>query len=712
MSPTLRLFRRAWAAIACATLAVVAPVVAEDEVTTDEEVVVSGERPAASVTPAPATELQGEELRMKVEGTLGATLDDELGVHNATFGPGVGMPVIRGLTGARVKVIQDGLGTHDGASVSPDHAVTVDTAMAERITVRRGPGTLRYGSGAMGGVVEIDEGRIAKQPLRRMLSGQIESRAGVDPDRHVQSFKLKSGLGPFSAQLGGSIRESALVPIPGVSLNEAAVREQFGDTVQFENTRGVLLNSDAESRSGQGGFSLSGEHGYVGAAWSYLDNEYGIPPGGLPPHSDVPGVPPQPQRIRIDMFQRRYEVESALYLPWGLIDQVTIEGGLVQYQHDETEREFVSTTFVNEAREARAEIAHSPTDNAPGEIGVHWVDRDFSATGIETFVPASTIQTLGVYFNQALDFDPLRIEVAARRERVLTRPDELTRTIGGFFTVDLPAKLEYKARSLAAAVELALTPTLTARVDWSRAARAPDVQELLSLGPHLSTRSFDIGNVELEVEQARTLDVGLLWDARYARLRLNAFKRKIDDFIYQENLGFLYDIEEQLFRLECARIDQCVPAFGYLQRDARFAGFEAEIAVPWELPFGLFELSLFGDSVRGYFDEDGTGDVPRLPPRTVGVAARLEGERWMLGSRYTSASAQRRAGRRESPTAGYAALGADFSYRLPLGDDRDATLFVRGRNLLNEEIRNSTSFLRDFMPEGGRNVELGLRLTF
>ena len=699
-----------WSWLGCGGLASAQEAGAEEPV--DEEVVVSGERPAAAATPAPVTELRGDKLRMKVEATLGATIDDELGVHNATFGPGVGVPVIRGLTGARIKVIQDGLGTHDAASVSPDHAVAVDTSMADSIRILRGPGTIRYGSGAMGGVVEVEDGRIAREPVDTLLAGTVESRVGFEPDRHAQAFKLKSGYGPFSAQLGGSIRESGLVPIPGASLNEAAVRRQFGDSVQFENTRGELPNSDAEARSGQGGVSLAGARGYVGAAWSYLDNEYGIPPGGLPPHSDVPGAAPQPQRIRIDMFQRRYAVESALYLPWQLIDKVSLEGGLVQYQHDETERQFVSTTFTNEAREARAELAHSVTDRAPGEFGVHWVDRDFGAEGIETFVPASSIQTLGVYFNQRMTFDPLTLEVAARRERVLTRPDETTRNIGGFFTVELPAKLEYKARSVAAAAQLEVAPTLSLRLDWSRATRAPDVQELLSLGPHLSTRSFDVGNIELAVEQSRTVDIGVLWDASRAQLRLNAFERRIDDFIYQENLGFLFDIEEQLFRLECVRVDQCVPAFGYLQQDARFAGFEAELTVPWELGFALFELTLFADTVRGYFDAQGAGDVPRLPPRTAGVAGSLDGERWSLGTRYTSASAQRRAGKRESATGGYASLAADFSYRQPLGGGREAVLFVRGRNLMNDEIRNSTSFLRDFMPEGGRNAELGVRLTF
>lgn len=680
----------------------------------DEEVVVEGARTEDRELASPAAEsaVNGRKLLLQREGTLGATLEEERGVHNASFGPGVGVPVIRGLTGQRIRVVQDGLGTHDGASTSPDHALTIDTSLAEEIRVLRGPGTVRYGSGATGGAVEVDEARIARTPSEVPPSGSIETRAGVGPDRHLQAFRLRSGAGPLSAQIGGSLRESGPVPIPGEALNEEAVREQFGESVEFENARGELPNSDAESRSGFGSVSLAGALGYVGASYGYYDNEYGIPPGGLPPHSDTPGLPPQPQRIRIDMMQRRHAVEAALTPGGSFIERVSFEGGLVNYRHDETERQFVSTTFVNDAIEARSELVHRLDDRIPGKLGVHWIERDFSATGFETYVPASNIQTFGVYGSQELRLGPVALEAALRDERVLTRPEEDTRTIGGFLTVELPDKLDYAAKTYAAAAELTLTPWLSLRVDWSRAARAPDVQELLSLGPHLSTRSFDVGNIELQVERARTLDFGLLADVGPARLRLNAFERRIDDFIYQENLGFLYDVEERVFKLECVRIDRCVPAFGYLQQDAAFAGFESELTVLHELGPLLLEFSLFADYVRGYFTAEGAGDVPRLPPRTAGAALTVEGDRWQVGARYTNAAAQLRPGRRESMTEGYDQLGADFTYRARPIEAVEAEFFIRARNLLDAEIRNSASFLRDFMPEGGRSLEAGLRLSF
>jgi iron complex outermembrane receptor protein len=172
------------------------------------------------------------------------------------------------------------------------------------------------------------------------------------------------------------------------------------------------------------------------------------------------------------MMQRRHAVEAALTPASGYVERLGFEAGLVNYRHDETERQFVSTTFINDAVEVRSELAHRLHGQVPGKLGVHWIERDFSALGSETFVPASNIQTFGAYGSQELEVGPLVLEAAFRDERVLTRPEDDTRTIGGFLTVDLPDKLDYEARTYAAAAELNLTSWLSLRVDWSRAGRA------------------------------------------------------------------------------------------------------------------------------------------------------------------------------------------------------------------------------------------------
>ncbi len=676
-----------------------------------EEVVVTARQIEEQPPLRPETTLTGTILQRRVESTLGATLDQELGVHNSSFGPGVGLPVVRGLSGPRVKIMQNGLGNHDASSSSPDHAVAVEPLLAEEIRVIRGPGTLRFGNGAMGGIVEINDGRIPTQVPEHGIVGAAESRYDSNGAKHAEVFKLTAGHGIAAVHLDGFLRESGNIDIPGDALDTKAVRELFGDSASFENARGRLPNSDAEMRGGTAGMSLLVGDVLVGAAVNVYDNSYGIPPGGLPPHSDIPGQAPAVQRIRIDIAQTRYDLKTEWQNPLARIDAIKLRLAHTDYLHDEVDQGRISTTFTNRVLDSRLEVEHRFAPFAPGVVGLQWTDRDFSAVGFETFVPESNIQSQGVYLTQSLELDAVTLDLGLRRDRVLTRPTDSERTIGGIVTVPLPARLRYLAHSSALGAELPVNEQLSFRLSYTRAGRAPEVQELLALGPHLSTRAFDVGNVELAVETANALDVSMNWQSHWLEVRLNLFRNRIRDFIYQENLGFLYNIEEQQFQLECVRVDICVPVFGYLQQDADFLGYEAELAVPYSFAAVDVRFSLFSDYVRAYFTRAGSGDVPRLPPRTAGLAVDLEGGRWTLGMRTSWAEAQQRAGRNETSSASYVAVNADASWSLPSWHGLDGRLFVRGRNLLDAEIRNSTSFLRMFMPEGGRSVEVGVRVA-
>lgn len=678
-----------------------------------EVIVVEGVAEVVTSTRAEVV-LEGADLRRQVGSTLGATLDDELGVHNASFGPGVGLPVVRGLTGARVKMLQNGLGSHDASSVSPDHAVAVEPLLAEEIHVVRGSSIIRQGGGAIGGHVEVKDRRVPETMPDNAITGAVELRHGRNPQSHAEVFKLDLGAGFLAAHVDGFLRESGLVDIPGGALDEARVREEFGPDAQFENAQGVLPNSDAESRGGSVGASLVADDGFLGLAINTLSSNYGIPPGGLPPHSDVPGQRNAIQRIRVDMVQGRRDLKGEVRFDGHLVERLKVQLGLIDYRHHETDNRRISTTFRNDVLEGRGELDWRLFDAAPATVGVQWVQREFGAEGFETFVPQSDIDTLGVFAVQRLEFGRLRLELGLRREISEVRPQARDQRIGGFLVVPLPQGLDYSAHSAAFEAEYDLTPAITLRASYSYAERPPDVQELLSLGPHLSTRSFDVGNTALEVERGHIVDTSLRWQAHGWQLELDAYHRRMGGFIYQENLGLLFDIEEQLLRLACVRVDQCVSVFGYQQRDAVFTGYEAQLRIPLPAPAVLdeFELALFTDGVRGYFSEAGAGDIPRLPPRTYGVAFEAATTHWQGGIRLTRAEAQRRSGLNETDSDAYLALNAELSYRFEYIGTREAYAFLRARNLLDDEIRNSTSILRNFMPEAGRNVELGLGMEF
>ena len=678
----------------------------------DEEILVIGERTPPRESPLATTTLAGEQLRMRVGATLGATLDAELGVHNASFGPGVGIPVVRGLTGTRVRMLHNGIGTHDAAASSPDHAVALEPMLADEIHVVRGAETIRYGSNAIGGTVELRDNRIPQRAAEQPIAGALELRHDRNPVAHAGVFKVDAGAGFLAAHLDGYWRDSNLVDIPGAALNAGAVRNEFGQGVDFEQTVGRLANSDLEARGGAVGASLVGPAGFAGISIATAQNNYGIPPGGLPPHSDIPGQLPAVQRIRIDIEQGRQDFRLGLETPIEGIDRISAQVAQIDYRHHERDSGTVSTVFRNDVLEARAEIDHRLHARLPGTIGAHWIDRDFGAVGFETFVPPSTIKTLGIFALQNVEFDHVTLTAGIRRETVRTRPRERVRSGIGAIDVTLPARLAHDAHSASISLALRPWPGLEFRIGFDHAERAPDVQELLALGPHLSTRSFDIGNPNLDNERGNMLNAGLHWAHGWLALDLEAYWRRIDGYVFLANQGIVYDVEDAVFRAECVRLDRCVSVFGYTQQDALFNGFEARLAGHWTLGPGALEVEIFGDNVRGYFAADGGGDVPRLPPPSFGLGLAFDTEHWRVGTRLTRGLAQRRAGRNESPTAGYLKLNADLGVRLPFAGSTRAFAFVRANNLLDDEIRNSTSFLRNFMPEPGRSVELALRLEF
>jgi len=676
-----------------------------------EEITVIGDPRGTSLDPGSV--LEGAELRKRVGSTLGETLERELGVHNATFGPGVGLPVIRGMSGARVQLLQGGIGTHDASSVSPDHAVTIEALLAEEIEVRRGPGTLRYGGSAMGGAVDVKMGRIPEKRPDGHVDGSVEGRYDSNPDLWAGVFTVDVGAGPVVVHADGYHRSSDDIQIPGNALDEAAVREQFGNIVEFDNTDGYIANSDTTASGLSLGTSLVFERGFVGVAVNKLDKRYGIPPGGLPPHSDDPAnAPPTPENLRIDMAQTRWDVAAEIEDPLPYVESLSFRAGNVDYEHFELARGLPSTHFESLATEARVELEHQFSESWQGTVGYQWSRQQFGATGVESFIPTADILRNASYVIQSFRHGDVAFEFALRRESSTISPLEESRTVAGL-VLDLPANFDHDARSASGAVDLTLTKHTSLRFGFTRSERTPAIQEVLSLGPHFATRSFAIGNYLLEVESASNLDVSFAYRGNRVDLDVAVYRNQIDDYIYQENQGFFYDIETRFFQLACVQLTDCVPVFSYFQQDAVFVGYEAELRYqPPDLLGVASEVMLFSDYVRGYFKAEGAGNVPRLPPRRAGVLAIATWRDFGAEARWTRGFPQERAGLNETLTAGYDRVDLEVSYSGDVGFGDGILAFVKGKNITNAEIRHSTSFLRSFAPEPGRSVEAGIRWSF
>lgn len=715
----------AWPACLLAALAAGTPPVLSQPLQPEpptSRITVTGQRqPEAPATTAPQTTLSGAALRSRMAATLGATLEQELGMGNASFGPGVGLPVIRGQGGSRTRMLQGGLGTHDASSVSADHGVMVEPALAERIVVHRGPAAVRFGGNAIGGAVEVEEDRI---PMRRpaRLRGRGQVRAGTDGG--LAMLRLD---GPAAETLAWHVdvhgRRSPRTRIAGWALDEDAIREQF-QLVNGRNSHGRIDNSDARSHGGAVALSHVSGVGAMGLSVSRLQQHYGLPPGA---HSHAPssiGTAPPPERVRIAATQDKLDLQAELDLASPQLSQLRVRAARVDYTHDEVDQGRLGSRFSNQVSEARVELDHALAASVTGTLGLQLQHRVFSALGPEAFVPRTRVGSLGLFAIERLDLGRWRLEGGVRAEHQESVPPDsfAVPALGG----DVPLQTRrFNPGSVSLALQRGYGPPPAAEerggsaqapasgritlTHW-RASRAPDVQELYAGGPHIATRSFDLGNTGLDIEKLIGWDLG--WQHRQGRwsVSANAWRYRSDSYIYQRSLGWFYRPEEGKASFLCVRLDHCLPATKYQQAAAQLHGYELELG--WRLPWAALgepRLSLFSDGVRARLLEG--GDVPRMPPQRYGLALQVDTGPWQAELRATRARAQTRPGDNETATDGWFQLHAGLRWTQALADSRTLTVFFVGRNLGNQEVRNSASFVRNYAPEPGRTLQAGVELT-
>lgn len=646
--------------------------------------------------------------------TIGKTLERELGVNNLSYGPGVGQPVIRGMSGPRVRIMQNGIGAHDLSALSPDLAVAFETLLADSVTVLRGPATLRYGGNAIGGMVDIKHQRIPVKIPSNGLSGRMDFGYNHNSSDKSGMISLDAGKGIWALHVDYFQRASNNTHIPGNALDESAIREQF-QVEPGANSSKVIQNSFSSSQGGSVGLAMIGRHGHLGGSYHQMVRDYGIPPG-VPGHSE-PGNT-QSEAVRIDMSQRRYDLEGLWKTYWPSLPRINAKLSYIDYDHKDfdtsiADRSTSLTRFKNNVWESRLEMNHQRGEWLDGTFGMQWQDRSFEATGIETFTPAANVDSIGFFITETVFItDRLDFEVGARIDNQTTKPksDEI-RLSGVSAPIPLPKSLNYLTYSLAASLNYEVLPKTALYLNWQRAQRAPDVQELFASGPHFATRSFEIGRLDLNAEQTNHYELGLRYSGDQVSLHTNGYYKSIQDFIYLENQGTFFNLapDPPRFQLACANLRNCLPVFGYQANTANFAGYETQITVHprTTLPFNP-HLTLFSDYVRGWFKNKALGDVPRLPPLRFGGEIGLRWAQWQGGLRYTHALAQNRSGNLETDTPGYHRLDLDLSYDWKMSNDRKILFFAKLSNMTNTTIRNSTSFLRNFAPEAGFSAVVGM----
>jgi iron complex outermembrane recepter protein len=656
-----------------------------------EEVVVTGFAEARSPLDlaTATTVLSGDELRLRLQSSLGETLEQEAGVSSTFFGPGASRPVIRGQSGDRVRMLEGGIGVGDVSAISPDHAVTADPGLAEQIEVIRGPATLLYGSSAIGGAVNVVDQRIPSYRASEPLRGTVDLRGGTVADERSGSVALDGGRGRFAWHLDALVRDADDYEIPGFArLEEIHAGEDEEEHEEEAGPRGFVPNTAAESEAARlGGSWFFGDAGFVGVSVGGLDTLYGIPAGGHGHEGEEGPVEEEEggeETIRIDMQQRRFDLRGERTRPFGAFTGLKVRIGATDYEHVELEGDEVGTLFLNDSFEGRFELVQKRRGRSSGSFGLQLSSRDLEVIGEEAFLPPTTTDRWALFtFQEIRVGERLRWQLGGRWEsqQIDVPPGFPDRDHDGL------------SASLGLVWDVAEKWSLAGSA--ARAVKLPAAEELYSDGLHVATLAFEIGDPDLDEETSLGLDLSLRRTEGRVTGELTVYRQDFDDYIFQAFTG----ADEEGF-----------PVVLYSQQDAEFTGAELKARVElWKRENRHLHLRLMGDLVDAEL-ADG-GNLPRIPGARLGAGLHyhsgpIDG---MVEVRRTFD--QDDVALNETPTDGYTFVNASFGYRFTFGSQL-LDLLVRGRNLLDEEARSHTSFLKDVAPLPGRDVAVSLRLWF
>jgi iron complex outermembrane receptor protein len=629
------------------------PVTLSPQVHLSESVTVSPNARDTFESYQPASVLGGEDLQQRLGSTLGATLANEPGVNVRSFGSGNARPVLRGLDNDRVLILENGARTGDLSSQSADHGVTLDPATATQIEVVRGPATLLYGSSAIGGVVNLVSDEIATKPVQGLHGAFTVQGASADENAGIAG-NVSGGNGKIAYRLNGSAQRAD----------------------DYDTPEGKVPNSQSNSKSGGGSLAATGENGYLGASYQYVDTRYGVP------FVEEGETTLHPRRHRLDVRGERRNLSS-------FISGLKFLGGFRDYRHDEIEASGeIATRFKNRVTEGDLYLNHRALGSLTGTFGLRGEHRDYSASGEEALAPPTTQNTFAGFLYEELTFRHAAVQFGGRVDHTSFDPDG-----AAVERPDVP-KRDFTNFSASVGVLGYLRDDLTVALNLARAARNPSLEELYNLGPHAGNFAFEIGDPTLPTEIAHGADLSLRYRAARFHAEGTVFYNRIDKFIFPFQTG---EVDEEAG----------LPVVTFTSADSRFAGFEAHVDAG--LTPSLW-LVLGGDAVRGEL-RNGGGALPRIPPYRLWAGLRFEHKQFHLEGEVKNVGKQTRVYGAETPTDGYTAVNFHGSYQVTTGHAVH-TVTVRADNVGDELYRNHLSYIKDLAPEMGRTFRLVYGVRF
>lgn len=642
----------------------------------------------------PVRVLDKDALQAKNGNTLGELLSDLPGISNASFGAGVGRPVIRGLGGNRVKMAINGTDSADVSAMSSDHAPMVDAANAEAVEVIYGPNTLRFGSGAMGGVINMADSRFHETTLHG-IEGQIESSMSTADGGTSVSASTDMGTGQWVLHLDGFSRSSD------------NFRAGDGSTIN---------NTDSESQGMNAGLNYIQQNGNAyGVAVSALDYNYGVPN-------------PDDDRATVDPSQVRFDAQGIVYsLP--SVDKLKMQFTHIDYEHGENFDDIVVGLFEKTSSEFKTTFSWDDLAGWQSDLGFQWSNQHLElchdhggCPGIADFsdeewdgtegdslsdltldghklshdapMPLTDTQDLGVFWIMERDWAMGLLELGARFDQRTIEADPVSIDPLYRQAEDYYDDKVFNASSLSAALTWRFEKQKLG-VSISRSQRAPSADELYWNGDHHATFSFQLDNPDLDVETAYSLDVTWTYEESNYQMQGAVYYYDFDGYIYNDLLttsgGFHGD-----------------PVYRHEQEDAWFTGAE------WQLDYDVandWQWFVRADYVHARLKEGSNKNIPRTPPLTTSTGVKWQLNQWLVSSDVKYYAKQSDVADNELKTDDYYVLNLYAAYTQPLADS-SLQVYAKAHNLTDEFGRNHVSYLKEYSPIVGRNVTLGITYSF
>lgn len=644
------------------------------------EITVFGATPKSSTLDLVPTvsELSGTRLERKKQATIGETLARETGVTSSQFGPNASRPVIRGMEGDRIRILQNGTGVLDASTVSQDHAVAVDPLIVDRVEIVRGPAALLYGSSAVGGVVNMVTNRIPEK-MPANFTGKAETKfSTTDMGRAAGAGADAPITDHWVVHVDGGVRANDDYHVPGY----ARTAEKRAEEPLTPEDKKRVYNSFGRTSTEAIGTSYVFKDGFLGTSFSNYDSTYGSP-------AERP--------VQINMLQQRWDV-SGESREVGFLKSIRVKNTYSHYKHDEVEGGELSTTFKNDGDEARIDMRHRNIGPLSGVFGLQSNIFTFSAIGEEAFLPGTDNRILSGFVYEEMETGAFKPSFGARFDssKVTSKTDS---------TFGAGESRSFSGGSLSLGFLYQITPANSLVLNGAYTERAPNYEELFAHGRHVATAQNEVGLIPqgIDPRKERSQSVELSWRHKGtdSQGRAGVFLQDFKDFVTLVNTGISDGDPEEPFDI-----------YNYSAVEARIYGAEAEYRhqLGSLIPGGNLEIELKADALRGINRQ--TGDsLPRMTPFRKSLGLLYKANSYQADLEIQRSERQTHVAPNETRTAAYTLvnLGAEIPVRM---NSSTVSLLARVNNVFDQEARNHVSVLKDITPLPGRNFILGAQATF